>query len=279
MELLKTQIHIGLDTPVRVLHMGDTHLTRADLRDGERKVELAEGRSKAFPHAEEVLAFAAKTAKELNLPILHAGDLMDFVSQANLEAATQFAEENDCFMAAGNHEFSLYVGEAWEDAAYRNQSLDAVQACHKNNIRMASRIIGEGKSAINFIALDNGYYLFEPEQLAFLKQEAEKGLPMVLIMHVPLYDPALYEYSLTRSPACAYLTGVPEELMAFYEDYRFRQQRANEITLETMAYIADQPLIKAILTGHLHMNYEASYADRMPQLFTGDRAVRLIEFV
>jgi hypothetical protein len=215
----------------------------------------------------------------MNLPIMYAGDLIDFVSEANLEASKQFAEEQDCFMAAGNHEFSLYVGEAWEDAAYRNQSLDAVQDCHKNNIRMSSRIIRNGNSAVNFVALDNGYYLFEPAQLEFLKQEAEKGLPMVLIMHVPLHDPALYEYSLTRSPACAYLTGVPDELMAFYEDYRFRQQKADAITLETMDYIAHQPLHKAILTGHLHMNYEASFADRMPQIFTGDRAVRVIEFV
>lgn len=274
MELLKTQIHIGLESPVRVLHFSDTHLTRADLRDGERKVQLAEGRKAGFPHAEEVLDFACATAKELDIPIVYTGDLADFVSLANLEAAKQFADENDCFVVAGNHEFSLYVGEAWEDADYRNQSLDMVQACYKNDIRMSSRVIG----GVNFVALDNGYYLFDAEQLDFLKREAEKGLPMVLMMHVPLYDPALYDYELRRVPGCAYLTGVPEEKMAHYEDYRYRQQKADEITLETMRYIADQPLIRAILTGHLHMNYEASYADRMPQIFTGNCAVRVIEF-
>ena len=63
-------------------------------------------------------------------------------------------------MAAGNHEYSLYVGEAWEDAAYRNQSLATVQEAFINNIRMAARVIG----GVNFVALDDGYYLFEEEQ-------------------------------------------------------------------------------------------------------------------
>ncbi len=275
MELLHTQIRIGLDAPVRVLHFSDTHLTRADLRDGDRKVELADARYNCFPGAEEVLQFASATAKSMDLPIVHTGDLCDFVSQANIEAARQFTDEHDVFMVAGNHEFSLYVGEAWEDEAYRNQSLEAVQSAHKNNIRMDSRVIG----GVNFIAVDNGYYLFDRAQLDFLKAEAQKGLPMVLMMHVPLYDRALYDYELSRAPGCAYLCGVPEELMSHYDEYRFRQQKADDVTLETMDYIAREPLVKAILTGHLHMNYEASYADRMPQIFTGDRAVRIIELV
>ena len=275
MELIQTQIRIGLTDPVRILHVSDIHLTRADLRDGERKVKLAESRAKMFPRAEEVLGFVCDTAKELNLPIVHTGDLTDFVSQANLEAAKQFADEYDCFTVAGNHEFSLYVGEAWEDDAYRNQSLEAVQARYPNDVRMSSRVIG----GVNFVALDNGYYLFDEAQLSFLKAEARRGLPMVLMCHVPLYDRALYDFELARVPGCAYLCGVPEELMAHYDEYRFRQQKADATTLETMQYIADQPLIKAILTGHLHMNYEASYADRMPQIFTGYEAVRLIEFI
>ena len=275
MELLHTQVEIGLSAPVRVLHFSDTHLTRADLRDGERKVVLADGRYTCFPHAEEVLQFASANAMAMDIPIVHTGDLCDFVSQANVEAAREFTDTHDVFMVAGNHEFSLYVGEAWEDEAYRNQSLETVQSAHKNNIRMDSRVIG----GVNFVALDNGYYLFDEAQLAFLKAQAARGLPMVLMCHVPLYDRALYDYELTRVPGCAYLCGVPEELMGHYDDYRYRQQKADAITLETLAYIAEEPLIKAVLTGHLHMNHVASYADRMPQIFTGHEAVRVIEFV
>ena len=275
MQLLQTQVRIGLDTPVRVLHCSDIHITRADLRDDQRKVELAKGRLNCFPHAEELLAFVGDTARELDIPICCTGDLADFVSVANLEAVRAFNDEHDCFAAAGNHDFSLYVGEAWEDAAYRNQSLEKVEAAYNNNTRMSARVIG----GVNFVALDNGYYLFEAEQLAFLKAEAARGLPVVLMLHVPLYDPALYDFELARVPGCAYLTGVPEEKMSHYDDYRFRQQKADAITLETMQYVAEESMIKAILTGHLHMNHIASYADRMPQIFSGDRAARVIEFI
>ena len=274
MNRIDSVIEIGLESPVRILHVSDTHLTYADMRDGERKVKLREWRAPAFPEAEETLRLIGNLSREEDLPIMHTGDLLDFVSLANLEAAKQFTDENDCFMATGNHEFSLYVGEAKEDAAYRNQSLDKVQACFKNDIRMSSRII----KGINFIALDNGYYIFEPEHLDFLKQEAAKGLPMVLMFHTPLFDLDLYRVALERTPCCAYLAGVPEELTECYEPYRREQQRADAVTFEVLDYIAQEPLIKAILTGHLHINYEGTFADRIPQIVTGCTTLRVVEF-
>ena len=275
MELLRTQIRIGLDTPVRILHFSDVHLTRADLRDGDRKVELADARYNTFPHAEEVLQRISAQAKAMDLPLICTGDLCDFVSEANVEAAREFTDEHDVFAVAGNHEFSLYVGEAWEDEAYRNQSLDKVQSAYKNNIRMDARVIG----GVNFVALDNGYYLFDEAQLAFLKAQVAKGLPIVLLCHVPFYDRDLYDFELARAPGCAYLTGVPEELMGHYDDHRFRQQKADAVTQETLDYVAGEPLIRVILTGHLHINHEASFAGRIPQIFTGHEALRLIEFI
>ena len=158
MQPIHTRIEIGLPAPIRVLHASDTHLTHADARDGQRKVDLAANRLPGFPDADARLAELGRLSKELGLPIMHTGDLIDFVSLANLEAAKAFADSHDIFMATGNHEFSLYVGEAWEDADYRNQSLAAVQACYKNDIRMSSRIVRNGDAAINFVALDNGYY-------------------------------------------------------------------------------------------------------------------------
>ena len=136
MEIIKTAIPLGVETPFQVLHLSDTHLTRADLRDGERKVKLAKNRLPIFPEAEDVL-----------------------------------------------------------------------------------------------------------------------------------------------QSACAYLAGVPTELMKSYPTDRFQQQLADEITLKVMEYIKDQPLIKALITGHLHFNYEGIYADRIPQIVTSCADARLIEIV
>lgn len=213
-----------------------------------------------------------ESLRKKNLTIIHTGDLIDFVSAANLEAVKKFTDENDCFMAAGNHEFSLYVGETKEDAEYRNQSLSSVQAVFKNDVRMSSREIG----GANFVALDNGYYLFEDAQLEFLKKEVEKNLPMVLLLHTPLYEKALYARMMTQS-SCAYLVGVPEELMHSYPKDRFEQQKADTITFKTIEYIKKQPTIKAIVAGHLHFNYEGLFDERIPQIITSCTDVRLIE--
>ena len=274
LNVTRTTLSVGASAPFSVLHLSDTHLTYADLRDGQRKVDLVAWRLPSFPHAEAVLVEAGALSKELNIPIFHTGDLMDYVSLANLEAVKAFTDTHDVYMATGNHEFSLYVGEAKEDAAYRNQSLPAVQACFGNNIRMDSRIV----NGVNFIALDNGYYTFEPEQFAFLKAQVEKGLPIVLMMHTPLYTPEFYERMMSYCD-CAYLLGVPEEKMQGYPADRYVQQKADGVTLEMMDYIAREPLVKAILAGHNHFNYESVYAGRIPQIVTGVTDGRIVEFL
>jgi 3',5'-cyclic AMP phosphodiesterase CpdA len=226
-----------------------------------------------FIHVNHSIADACALAIKTPLgTILHTGDLIDFVSTANLELAKQFTDEHDVFMAAGNHEFSLYVGEAKEDAAYRNQSLAMVQEAFKNDIRMSSRVIG----GVNFIALDNGYYLFEKEQLDFLKEEAKKNLPMILLMHNPIHEMTLYHWVRAESP-CAYLVGVPEELMQDYPADRFEQQRADAITLETVEYIKTEPLIKAVIAGHLHRNYRGYLTPTLPQIATSCTDFRILE--
>ena len=273
MKIINTRLDIGAREPFSLLHISDTHLTRADMRDGERKVALAAERSPHFKEAEAILGAASKYAKENALTILHSGDLIDFVSVANLELARKFNDENDCFAAAGNHEFSLYVGEAREDAEYRNQSLAAVSAAFKNNIRTASRVI----SGVNFVALDNGYYRFDREELDFLKKEVARGLPIVLLMHTPLYEPELYDIMMKNSP-CAYLLGVPDELTAVYPEGRAEQQIPDELTRSAVEYIENQPSIKAIIAGHLHFSHESTVAGRIPQIITSGTTIRIIEF-
>ncbi len=275
-ELLTTKLTLGAEKPFRLLHISDTHLCLADERDNERKNKLAEGRKKVFGDGEDALAWSIEKSKELDALLVHTGDLLDFVSEANIDAAKKFTDENDCFFAAGNHEFSLYVGEAWEDKAYRDQSLDKVQAAFKNDIRFCSRVV----NGINLIAIDNSYYRFEQEQLDALKAEVKRGLPILLFMHNPMHTDEFYNYRRNvEGVKIAYLTGTPAEMMQDYDDHRFRQQCPDEITIEATDYIANEPMIKALFTGHLHFSHETPYYGRMQYVTggAGNRAARLIE--
>lgn len=267
MKRITTALEIGAEA--HFLHAGDTHLTFADGRDDERKNLLAAKRAKVFPTAESDFEEIIATSRKEKLPICHTGDLIDFVSEKNLDAARRFASECDMLFSAGNHEFSLYVGEAWEDEAYRNKSLAKVNAAFACDVRFSSRVIG----GVNCVAIDNSYYLFDAEQLEKLKRETEKGLPTVLFMHTPLYERKLYDVMMERAE-CAYLCGVPEELMKFYSENRYRQQLADDITLETIDFIKNCQNVKAIFAGHNHFDYEGYVTETLPQFITGIGTIR-----
>ena len=99
MKIIQNTIHIGLETPVRVLHASDTHLTRADLRDGLRKVDLAASRAHCFAAAEECLAEISRVSHEMDvgvaahllgrrqvrrLPVVEKGRLCGMVSLGDI---------------------------------------------------------------------------------------------------------------------------------------------------------------------------------------------------
>jgi len=273
LNIIRTHLHLGAAEPFTILHASDTHLTRADERDDARKLALAGRRTNNFPKAEQHLQELTALAQQRGLTVVHTGDLIDFVSAANIDAARGFADQVDCFMAAGNHEFSLYVGEAKEDAAYRNISLDRVNAVFKNNIRFASRIIG----GVNFVALDNSYYLVEQWQLERLREEAERGYPIVLALHTPLYSQDMYRQRAEQGKVNpAYLMSVPEELMRAYTPDRYEQQLQDAVTAEAYRFITESGAVKAILTGHLHCDFEADITPTLRQYVTGIGTVREI---
>ena len=251
MKVLRNHIRIGIEKPFTVLHASDTHISFADNRNDERKVKLAEQRTRHFPEASKNLEFIKNKSISESKTIIHTGDLIDFVSELNIEKAKEFTDSVDIFMAAGNHEFSLYLGEEKEDAAYRNRSLPRIQSVFRNNIRLSSREI----NGVLFVALDNSYYLIDEEQLDFLKAECNKGLPVILCMHTPLFTRELYDYIREGRSVPAYLMSVPDELMQDYSEDRFIQQRQDALTAEAFEFITSCDAVKALVTGHIHKDY------------------------
>lgn len=264
MNLVKNTVKIGLEKPVKLLHVTDSHLCLADERDNERKHALAErlGDPDKEIYLNEQIEYAEKNCDLL----VHTGDLMDFVSYANVDRAREIVSNEHIFFIAGNHDYSQYVGEAWEDNAYRMNSY--MQMGYGLGVPMFfnSRTVG----GVNIVGIDNSYYLFAEWQLYRLKKEAEKGLPIVLAFHDPLFEQSLYDYHFENVPGdCAYLVGCDEEHLLRYSEFRAVQQRPDEPTLRMIEYIKGEPLIKLILTGHLHFNYESNITDSLPQFVTG----------
>ena len=271
LSLRSVRIPVGIEKPFSALHVSDSHLTFADTRDDERKWKLAAGRQRAFQRAEHYLDEAINFANRHEMPILHTGDLIDFVSEANLDMVAAHFQQADWFVCAGNHEFSQYVGEALEDEAYRAVSYDKVQAAFPNDITCASRVI----NGLNLVSLDNGYYQVNERQFRFVEEQVKKGLPIVLMVHVPFYTPEHCAFQLKNNKGlCAYMAGVPLEITSTYapnfkgtEQWRNRgvQQRATKTTLEFVDWLRKQPLLKGILAGHCHHYYQEQFSPTCTQ--------------
>lgn len=265
LKVKRIRIEVGASAPFRAFHLSDTHIVRADVTENDpRKVELAASRYASMGFGEHYLDEAVHLARQEKALLLHTGDMIDFVSNANLRYAGLTYGSDDWFVAPGNHEFSRYVGEAREDAAYKAGSLDRVQANYPNDLAFAVRVV----NGVNFVSFDDVYYSVAAEVLGKLEREVEKGLPIVLMCHVPFYTPKHYVRNMEHSHGvCSYLTGTPDELVDTWggrhdfpegQEWRDRavQQRADASTKEFVRYVTAQKSIKAVLTGHCHEYWE-----------------------
>ncbi|MCR5149752.1 MAG: metallophosphoesterase [Clostridiales bacterium] len=270
LKIIKTTVNIGLEKTVRILHTTDTHLTLCDERDNERKRSLALSRKAAFSsesgspesYLEETLEYGKKHCDLM----VHTGDLIDFVSQANIDKAAKVVKMPKVLFVPGNHEYSQYVGEAWEDSAYRMNSYMEIQPRLGVDLFFTSRQVG----GVNFVGVDNVYYKFEDWYISRLETEVQKGLPIVLLMHNPLFEESLYSFCMDeRHEASAGIVGCDEEHLARYSEYRALQQRPDEATKCFVDYIASQPAVKAVIAGHLHFSFESRLPCGKMQYVTG----------
>ncbi|MBR1927910.1 MAG: metallophosphoesterase [Bacteroidales bacterium] len=270
-------IEAGASKPFDVMHVSDTHIVLADSRDDDRKALLAARRTRYMGYGEHYLDEAIRYANEKGMYMMHTGDMCDFVSEAGLDLAAKHMLMADWFVCAGNHEYSKYVGEAKEDEAYKASSREAVQSAYPNDLTFASRVI----NGVNFVAVDDVYYYFTENQKVLMEKEIAKGLPVILLVHVPLYTPEFCKSELEATKGnCAYLTGVPLEITETYdpgktypagEEWRYRkvQQRADKPTLDFIAWLKEQKLLKGILAGHMHHFFEERFSPTAVQYTVG----------
>lgn len=262
-------IAAGAETPFSAYHMTDNHLCLADSRDDDRKNSLAERRERSFAggsgsSTEERTRELFEAVKEKNALLLHTGDLIDFVSEKNLEFARSRFDGVDAVMCAGNHEFSLYVGEAWEDEAYKAQSLDRVAAVMPEGMIFGTKEV----NGVRFITLFNGYYYILPELLAKTEAALSDGVPCVLLVHTPLYSEDTYEKVMRGKPEDEppYLCGCPDGLLEKLSEHRFKQQRADKTTLDFIRLCNSSKNLKAVLTGHIHASLVSKLDGGVPQI-------------
>lgn len=158
-----------------------------------------------------------------------------------------------------------WVGEAKEDNAYKWENMKSSAPHFKSNLWFDSRVIGN----LNIVTLDNSYYRISDGQTEMLRAEAAKGLPILLCMHNPLFTQNLADLILSHNPNTDLaVVAAPRKYLNRYNDHRFLQQVPDEATLRAVEYIKSEALIKALIVGHLHLNFEDALDNGIPQIIT-----------
>ncbi|MBO4625185.1 MAG: metallophosphoesterase [Bacteroidales bacterium] len=258
-------VNIGLERPFSVLHLTDSHLAAAYPEENEKKQRLHIRRTQTFGgHQEEALRDALDWAKERVDYIVHTGDLIDWQSEENFDLVRKYFGEG-LIGSVGNHEFNpdMWLSEPAEEhtEAFKDLTRARIQEVYPFDVRFASQVA----NGVNFVTLDDVYGYVTQEQVDQFKEEVKKGLPIVLCMHVPFFTDNIW-----RADKRFWLnTGKMNGNGALPEpsgDYKV--QLEDSVTRDFIAWLKQEPLLKCILAGHLHISVEDQFSPTCRQYVT-----------
>ncbi|MBR6557000.1 MAG: metallophosphoesterase [Clostridia bacterium] len=240
LKVLSAAVEIGLPEPLRLLHITDTHV---NLPGPGNPTEEA---------YTENFAAAIEYAKAQDLFVVHTGDLTVYNTPENYAFAKRMLSEVDHICIIGNHDLTLPGKVGHNDPVMGAKVLPEVQAYFEHDLTFSSRIVG----GVNFVSLNNIHYRIKPWQVERLQAEAKRGYPIILLLHIPLFDSEEAKIMADKGRKCPHMLTPPEQYRAVYGEHTWARQCADADTLDAVRYIGSEPAIRAIFAGHLHERHD-----------------------
>lgn len=241
-ETVTLPLGIGTEKPFCVWHLTDLHLMHADGRDGAYENEHARARIPVFPSAhtmEEELLAAFQNAEEKPDFLLLTGDIIDFPTQANLDALTALLRAAGCpyLYVPGNHDWSFPKGYHSEEQI--QTYLPKLSAA----VGQPTSFCAVMHNGICFVGADDSRDRVSTdvaektaEVLAACK---EKHIPAVVCLHVPIQSAAL----------------DPEAKRVWRAPVVIGDERADEATRAFCDAVEENA--NAVIAGHVHFTHDA----------------------
>ena len=259
LKISRIKIAVGAKAPFRALHFSDTHLNFWDVTDfhGNAKMEDHFGRRWVrFPQALNSFYAMLDYAAKRNLPMLHTGDLIDWNTRGNLNVLAHSLKGLDFYYSLGNHEYHSSQGKQPEMS--HDEARAAVQRVMGNDLTVASRIF----NGVNFVAYDNGEKNLRDETIVRVKAEFEKGMPVVLMCHIPpTYTPKFLENGLAMKKQILRGQGASESDLANLKVGGPIEPSYDAKTMAFYDWLREQKQLKAILCGHTHVEEQDRFSD------------------
>lgn len=259
-------VDLGLEKPFSVMHISDVHLSSAYLHESESKQTLQRRRNRTFGGNQEAALMDSLAWAKANVDyVVVTGDLIDWQSEANFDLVKKYFGEG-MTGSMGNHEFSpdMWLSSVKEEPteAYKDMTRSKLQEVYPFDVRFSSRIV----NGVNFVTLDDVYGYVVREQVNLFREEVKKGLPIVLCMHVPFYTDKLW-LATRRFWDRANKKFMDGAVPPPSGDYGF--QKEDPVTRDFIAYLKQEPLLKAILAGHVHFTMEDRFSPTAMEYLIG----------
>ena len=289
-DLLQSNVYVTMDQEkvsfyaekikenIKVVHIADTHLFMDDNR-GIPYTKFSNRMAKAYNQTthfktrekttpmecfENTLAYA----KEVNADVITlVGDIFSFPSELAVEWVNSKLEAIGIpyIYVAGNHDWH-YEGMSGELDALRDTWIDnrLLSLYQGNNPLMAAYDI----KGIRFLAIDNSTYEINDEQLAFFSEHAASGMPLVLLVHIPMYAPG---------KGISFGCGNPNWNASTDRNYKLEKRPRWPVTGHTKTTfnfydeVFNSPNLLGIFTGHIHKN-SIEIINGKPQIVSDDNA-------
>ena len=265
MELLRTELDLGLPQPVRILQVTDCHLSACCEEDSDKAKAKSKKKTATFLQESGGVTQEQRLKEALELSedydaLVFTGDVADSPSQANLQTLQSMLEGRRYLYTFGNHDYYTYDSDCGK-AEDRDRFLDDFLRFLPCDPSMDSMQV----DGVNLITLDDSLAQFSWLQVEFLKAEIAKGLPILLFMHLPLYSPTFVPkaYEFWESSMCV---GTPQDVLDAHGETDPKMP-PEESTLAMLELIRTEPLIKAVFAAHLHFEDEAEVLGK-PQFVT-----------
>ena len=270
------ELKVGAKKPFEMLHISDSHLVTLgadDLARSDKKdLEYFRRRLGVFGHPENVIHFAAALAyaKAKKLPILHTGDLLDFLSDGGLGQVRSDMAGRDWLYAIGNHEYSG-SGKPSPKSEWLKAARGRLEKTYPNAIHCASRVV----NGVNIVTIDNvgmSKDVFEA-QFAAIKKEFAKGLPTVLAYHIPFYTQDLAEHlvNIIQTTPNHWARNVLKSIADLNRGWLAACPGKGDLKINTtlVEWLPKQKNLKALLCGHEHFEYQTQFCENVTQYICG----------
>ena len=263
---------------IKIVHIADTHLYMDDYR-GEPFLNYSNRMASAYNQTthfktrkktnpkksfEAALAFA----KHVNADVITlVGDIFSFPSELAIEWVLSRLEAISIpyIYIAGNHDWH-YEGMKGELKSLRNEWIEKrLKPLYqgKNPLMAAYDIKG-----IKFLAIDNSTYEINEEQLRFFYNQVESGLPIVLLIHIPMYVPGKKISFGCGNPYWGAKTDINFKLE---RRPKWPKNGHTKTTFEFHNKVFDSPNVMGIFAGHIHRN-SIEIVKGKPQIVSDDNA-------